>query len=160
MKLYEIKDSILNTVNEDGQLIDTSTGEVMTKEQFEKLCGDLNDGIENLVCWVKSLRAEANAIKVEKDVLDERQKSCEKHADNLENYVKYLLDGATFKTAKCAVSYRISHPLEIDDQSLIPIEWFKVVEPTVDKLAITKAIKSGEVVPGCHLGDKVNMQIK
>ena len=51
MKLYEIDEQILNC-------IDQETGEILDTEKLEQLQIDRNDKIENLILWIKDLKAE------------------------------------------------------------------------------------------------------
>ena len=70
MKLYEIDNAILDC-------IDLETGEVIDTERLDALNMERDAKIENVVLWIKDLMAEANAIKVEKLALAERQKVAE-----------------------------------------------------------------------------------
>ena len=67
MKLYEIDNAIL-------ECIDMETGEVIDAEKLDALNIERDAKIENVVLWIKDLKAEAEAIKAEKLTLAERQK--------------------------------------------------------------------------------------
>ena len=56
MKLYEIENAIL-------ECIDTETGEVIDIERLNELQMERETKIENVACWIKDLKAEAEAIK-------------------------------------------------------------------------------------------------
>ena len=42
----------------------------------------------------------------------------------------------------------------------VPDEYLRYKEPELDKKRVTDALKAGEVVPGCELVEKQNIQIK
>lgn len=42
----------------------------------------------------------------------------------------------------------------------VPEEFLKFKDPELDKVAVKKAIKAGETVPGCELVARQNLQIK
>ena len=60
-----------------------------------------------------------------------------------------------------AISYRKSTAVEIDESKL-PATWMREIPATnvVDKVAITKALKSGEKIAGAVLVERNNIQIK
>ena len=86
MKLYEIDEAILNC-------IDTETGEIIDADQLDKLQMERDTKLENVACWIKDLKAEAEAIKTEKQILANRQKVAENKAESLKKYLAYALDG-------------------------------------------------------------------
>ena len=67
MTIYEINEEILNC-------IDLETGEIIDIDRLNDLQLERDAKIENVACWIKELKAEAEAIKAEKLVLAERQK--------------------------------------------------------------------------------------
>ena len=89
-------------------LIDPETGELLDYDAFEQLQMDREHKIENMVCWSKSLDAEAKAIRDEEKELAERRRTMERKRDRLRDYVDRALDGHPFQTAKCSVTYRKS----------------------------------------------------
>lgn len=65
------------------------------------------------------------------------------------------------KTPLFTVSYKKSDAVEITDLSAVPEIYINVkTERNPDKMAIKKAIKSGEKVPGAELKINMNIQIK
>lgn len=137
------------------------TGELIDPERLDRLQMERKAKIEGVACWIKNLLSDAEAIKAEKNALAKREAKCRKKAEQLKEYLTYALGGEKFSTAKCAVSFRKSESVEVDDMNLIPAELLRVqnkVEP--DKKAITAAIKAGREVSGCRLVEKLNTQIK
>ena len=91
--IYEIDNRLQTLCNE---MFDTETGEIVQDEEtfnklFDEISLDLNDKIENTMCFVKNLNADAKAIKEEKAQLDKREKQKEALADRLQNRIDYYI---------------------------------------------------------------------
>ena len=152
--LYEINQAIMDC-------IDMETGELIDPERLEQLTMEKDQKIENVACWIKNLTAEAAAYKAEKAAFAEREVQALKKADTLKKWLSDALAGQKFSTAKCAVSFRKSEAVMVDDVNLIPAEMLRIkttYEP--DKTAIKNAIKSGREINGCMLVENTNIQIK
>ena len=152
--IYEINQSIL-------ECLDAETGEIIDPERLDALLMEKDQKIEGVVCWIKNLVSDADAIKAEKDALAEREAKCRKKADDLKNWLAKVLEGQKFTTAKCAVSFRKSTKLEIVDAESIPKEFMvETVTTKPDANAIKALLKSGQKVSGCALVENNNIQIK
>jgi len=155
MTLYEINEEILKCVDEE-------TGDIIDFERLSELEIEESDKISNIACWIKDLKAEAEAIKTEKQNLEKRQKSAENKMESLKNYLAGYLGGRKFKDARCSISYRKSTATVIDeslDVSTLPTEYQKV-KIEADKTAIKKALEAGTKIDGCVLVEKDNVIIK
>ena len=158
MKLYEIDNAILNC-------IDTETGEVIDIDKLNELQLERDTKIENVACWIKDLKAEAEAIKAEKLALAERQKAAENKAESLKKWLAYALDGEKFKTARCSISFRKTESVEVTEEGLEALmkghdELLTYKAPEPDKIAIKQAIKDGLNVDGVQLVQNVSTIIK
>ena len=157
MTLYEINSELLN-------LIDEETGEVLDYEKFVELNLARDEKIENIGLWIKDLKAEASALKAEKDALAKRQKTAENKAERLTNYLQMMLEGEKFKTPRLSVSYRTSKAVEVDNEFLSWAmangeQYLRYKEPEVDKTAVKEALEKGEV-PHAALVERVSVTIK
>ena len=158
MKLYEIDNAIL-------ECIDMETGEVIDAEKLDALNMERDAKIENVVLWIKDLKAEAEAIKAEKLALAERQKVAENKVESLKKWVAYALGGQKFSTAKCAVSFRNTESVEVTEEGLEALmkdhdELLTYKAPEPNKKAIKDAIKDGLSVAGVQLVQNVSTIIK
>ena len=158
MKLYEIDNAILDC-------IDLETGEVIDSEKLDALNIERDAKIENVVLWIKDLKAEAEAIKAEKLALAERQKVAENKVESLKKWVAYALGGQKFSTAKCAVSFRNTESVEVTEEGLEALmkehdELLTYKAPEPNKKAIKDAIKDGLNVAGVQLVQNVSTIIK
>lgn len=155
MNIYEIDEAIL-------ALVDPETGEVVDVEALEALEMERDRKISNVACWYKDLKAEAEAIKAEKQNLARRQQSCENKAEQLKDYLFRALNGLKYKDSKVSISYRKSEEVIVDeslDLNTLPEDLLRVkLEP--NKTAIKDAIKEGMEVKGCTLMEKNNIQIR
>ena len=159
MTIYEIDNEIMNC-------IDMETGEVIDTDKLNDLQMERDAKIENVALWIKELKAEAEAIKNEKQALTDRKRVAENKAESLKNWLAYALNGEKFKTAKCSVSYRNSESVEVTEEGLEALMrehedllTYKTPEP--NKKAIKDAIKNdGLTVAGVQLLQKTSTIIK
>ena len=158
MKLYEIDNAIL-------ECIDLETGEIIDTEQLDKLQMERDTKLENVACWIKDLKAEAEALKNEKQALAERQRVAENKAESLKKWLAYALQGEKFKTPKCAISFRKSEAVEVTDEGLNNLmkehdELLTYKAPEPNKTAIKQALKDGLNVAGVQLVQNTSVIIK
>ena len=158
MKLYEIDNAIL-------ECIDLETGEIIDTEQLDKLQMERDTKLENVACWIKDLKAEAEALKNEKQALAERQRVAENKAESLKKWLAYALQGEKFKTPKCAISFRKSEAVEVTDEGLNNLmkehdELLTYKAPEPNKTAIKQALKDGLNVAGVQLVQNISTIIK
>lgn len=155
MNLYEIDAAIMACIDEE-------TGEITDPAKLDELDMARDQKIENIALYIKDLRAEASAIKVEKDALAARQAAAEKKADSLKAYLSGYLDGEKFKTPRVAISWRKSESIEVSDVYRLPEEFLQYQEPKVKKTELKKAMQLGFTFDeaGARLVEKNNIQIK
>lgn len=153
MKLYEIDQAILNC-------IDLETGEIIDTEQLDKLTMEREAKLENVACWIKELKAEAEALKAEKMAFAKRQQVAENKMESLKKYLAYALDGQAFKTVRASVTFRKSQAVEIDDIYKLDENYLRYKEPEADKTAIKEALKAGQTVAGATLVENTSVIIK
>lgn len=154
MTLYEIDQGILSC-------LDLETGEIIDFEMFDALNIEREKKIEGVVCYIKNLTAEAEAINKEVKALEARKNAATAKAESLKGWLAMALAGQKFSTARCAVSFRKSERVEVDDVDSLPAE-LKTQKITFDpdKKAIKALLKEGKEVSGCRLVESLNTQIK
>ena len=158
MTIYEIDQAIM-------ECVDLETGEIIDTEQLDKLQMERDTKLEGVACWIKDLKAEAEALKNEKQALAERQKVAENKAESLKKWLAYALQGEKFKTPKCAISFRKSEAVEVTDEGLNNLmkehdELLTYKAPEPNKTAIKQAIKDGLSVAGVQLVQNISTIIK
>lgn len=153
MNLHEIDAEILGCV-------DKETGEIFDIERFEELAMERNKKVENICLWIKNLKAQAEALKAEKDSFAQRQKAAENKMESLKRYITGYLGAASFESAKVKVSFRKSETVEIMEGAVIPDEYLRFKEPEVNKAELKAALKKGVQIAGVSIVENRNIQIK
>jgi len=151
--LYQIKDELL-------KYVDKESGEIIDVDKFDDLQLEYNDKIESIALWIKNLSSDAAAYKAEKDAFAEREKQAKTKAESLKQYLSSSLNGRRFTTVDVDIAFRKSKSLDYDGEAEVPEQYLRYSDPTIDKTAITKAIKDGEVIEGFRLVENQNIQIK
>lgn len=158
MRLYEY-DAVL------AECWDPETGEILDQERMDALDLERDEKIDNICSYIKDLTTDAAAVKEEKQKLAARQASLEKKAESLKRYLAACLTpGEKFKSARNQTSWRKSEQLIVDDVNLMILtgqnDLLTFAQPTVNKTAAKDALKAGRIVPGVHLEEVQNLQIK
>ena len=124
--------------------------------------GQAAEKLEGTACYVRELEAEAEAIKTEEDRLAKRRKALENKAGRLKNYMLPALEAIGGKVKGVMASLRIgkTQSVKVIDLEAIP-EAFKRVKTTIDpdKVALKKALKAGEAIPGASLEERQSVLI-
>ena len=167
--LYDIDQRIAACIRTEvtGETIDPETGEIIEEvteyideEALEALLMERQDKIEGVALWYKNLLADEKALKAEKQAFAARQKSVNNKIESLKKYLSAALSGEKFETTKVKISYRKSEQVVCGDIDKVPNEYLRFKAPELNKAAVKNAIKWGEEVPGCHLEERQNMQIR
>jgi len=140
---------------------DPETGELLNALEWDKLNMAYEEKVENIACFIKNLTSDIADFKAEEANLAARRKTLERKAEFLKRLLLDNMDGQKFSTVKCAVSFRKSEAVQVDDVNHIPAEMLRIkttYEP--DKTAIKAAIKSGREINGCRLVENTSIQIK
>lgn len=153
MTIYEINQAIM-------ECVDLETGEIIDTEQLDKLTMEREAKLENVACWIKELKAEAEALKAEKMAFAKRQQVAENKMESLKKYLAYALDGQAFKTVRASVTFRKSQAVEIVDIYKLDENYLRYKEPEADKTAIKEALKAGQTVAGATLVENTSVIIK
>src|SRR5690606_21482992 len=152
--LYEINKQLLDCVDAD-------TGEITDTARFDELQMEYEEKIENIALWIKTLNADAEAYKNEKNAFAEREKKARNKAESLKQYLTDTLNGRKFTTLSVDINWRKSTSVEVIDQEAIPEQYLRTVTTvTPDKTEIAKALKAGEEIEGATLVERNNIQIK
>jgi len=155
MTIYEIETAILETVDQE-------TGEVIDIDRLNALEMERDRKISNVACWIKDLKAEAEAIKAEKQALDKRQKAAENKAESLKEWLQGILQGEKFKDSRCSISYRRSERVNFADNfnfDTLP-DYMKKVTVEPKKTEIKDYLKTGATIEGVELVESSNIQIR
>lgn len=162
MKIYEIPGALRELL--DRLDADHDTGEVDGEAlaAYAEYNAAAAEKLEGTACYVRELKAEADAIKAEEERLAKRRKALENKSERLKNYMMPALEAMGGKVKGVMASVRIgkSQAVTVFDIDALP-DAFKHVKTTIDpdKVALKKALKSGEVIPGAALEDRQSVVI-
>lgn len=158
MNIFEINAQLRAIA--DGAEFDEETGEIFDEKAIMDLQIARDEKLEGIACLIKEYKAMAEALKAEKESLYKRQKTEERKVESLKKLLMACMDdGERFKSARASIGWRKSQSVEVQDETLIPEEYLKVVtEP--NKTAIKLAIERGEEVPGATIVQRNNVVIK
>lgn len=164
MNLYNLTQELIDQLNAPG--INTETGEVDQKayeQHLNSLSMSFDEKALNVAKYIKSLDAEAEAIKEAIAGMKSRMDSLNKKSEYLSSYLlnQCIVADRWPSDSYVAIKTRKSSSLEIFDESETP-KLYEVWEHSVrfDKVAIKESIKNGIPVPGAGIVDKQNLQIK
>ena len=155
MTLYDIEAEIMNCIDEE-------TGEVIDIDRLNALEMERDKKISNVACWIKDLKAEAEAIKSEEQNLNHRRKVCENKMESLKTYLATFLNGEKFKDSKVSISYRKSEKVVFaEDFAYVTLpEHMKKVTVEPRKTEIKEFLKAGGEIDGVRIEESSNMQIR
>ena len=162
MKLYEIPEEYRKVL--EGVQVDEETGEILGTDALVEFAGDLNETIKNTGLYLFELDSEAQQIDAQIKRLKARKDDMKRRADTLKNLMLDAMTSSGLKKVSdplVTVYLRKSTATIVDNMELIPKDLLRVkVETSPDLVAISKTIKSGIEVPGAHLEERQNVNIK
>ena len=162
MKLYEIPEEYRKVL--EGVQVDEETGEILGTDALVEFAGDLNETIKNTGLYLFELDSEAQQIDAQIKRLKARKDGMKRRADTLKNLMLDAMTSSGLKNVSdplVTVYLRKSTATIVDNMELIPKDLLRVkVETSPDLVAISKTIKSGIEVPGAHLEERQNVNIK
>lgn len=162
MKLYEIPAEYRKVL--EGVQVDEETGEILGTDALVEFAGDLNETIKNTGLYLFELDSEAQQIDAQIKRLKARKDGMKRRADTLKNLMLDAMTSSGLKKVSdplVTVYLRKSTATIVDNMELIPKDLLRVkVETSPDLVAISKTIKSGIEVPGAHLEERQDVNIK
>lgn len=162
MKLYEIPEEYRKVL--EGVQVDEETGEILGTDALVEFAGDLNETIKNTGLYLFELDSEAQQIDAQIKRLKARKDGMKRRADTLKNLMLDAMTSSGLKNVSdplVTVYLRKSTATIVDEMDILPKDLLRVkVETSPDLIAIGKKLKAGEVVPGAHLEERQNVNIK
>lgn len=119
---------------------------------------------ENCIKWMRILKGEITAFTEEENRLKKIRMAKENKLKWLNKYVEDFLkdSGLTrFKTGIFTLSLQNNPPsLEIYDETLLPVMYFKEPEPQPDNQLIKDLLKQGVEIPGATLKQTKGLRVR
>jgi hypothetical protein len=166
MKLYEIANEYLALVE---AIENEEIPEEAVADTLEAITAEIEDKADNIACLMKSLNAEALAIREEEKRLAKRRQAKERVAERCKEYLSDMLLKVgidKMETVRNKITFRKSEAVEVDEAAFI--NWamtnrddlLTYSAPTANKTEIKKALKDGVEIVGAVLRVNQNIQIK
>ena len=144
---------------------DPDTDAETLADTLEALGGEIEDKADNYARVMKSMESDISGLKAEIERLTNRKKSMENNIANMKKKLQEAMvdtGKVKFKTAlfsfgirKSPASVVIDAPKKVPEAFLIP------QEPTIDKEALSAALKNGEDLSGiAHLQQSEYLSIR
>lgn len=132
-------------------------------DTMKSLEGDITTKVDNLAAVLRTMELECDAYRYEEVRLAERRKALENNRDRLRRYALFELEQMGLKSVKGSrffVTVQDSTPkVVVDDEQRLPPDFWKETR-SLDKAAISTALKSGTEVPGAHLETVRSLRIR
>jgi hypothetical protein len=154
LRLYEIANDYLRAL-EDLAEVEDLPQEVIA-DTLEGLQGAFEQKALNVGAYLRGLEAEASAIGEVCKSMERRQRSLERHAERLRDYLKAQMERTgTLKLKNHSLTLRVqANPpgVVVEDEGRLP-ECYKqpVITVRVLRAEIARARKAGQEVPGARL---------
>lgn len=122
---------------------------------------------QNVAYAIKTLQANADAIKGAEAEMEKRRKSMENRAQNIRDYLLTCMEVAGVQKIECPhFAIKIANnpaSVVIEDERQLPADYLRVPEtppPSPDKKLIGDALKAGQDVPGARLARGKRLDIR
>ena len=168
-KLYELVSDFLLLYDIDPDDPECGIPEEVLIDTLEALEMDLNDKLINIGRLVKSLKADAEALRNEERRLANRRRAIERRIENLTAYAmnalvstgKSRVDDHTVKLAlrNNPESVHVLDLLALKNNPLVPWKPFKYTEDDLNKTELKELLQHGTLIAGVELRRKQSLSI-
>ena len=153
MKLYELTDAF-QELYESEEMTDAEV-----EEKLQALNMELDAKVENGIGLIQTLKVAVDGMKAEETRLKQRRTALENRISKIKDYyqseltaigkTKIFTSRGTMAIAKCGGKM----PLKIDDESLLPKEYKRIVYE-VDRKKLREDLEDGLYIKGAHLEER------
>lgn len=162
LALYEI-DSTLQFLLDQAENFAIENEGLLPDEletQIEKLEMEKNKKVSNIARWYKNLQSEEKAVRGEAKNLQDRANSLKKKLDWIKRCLTISIgEGNKWSDEVTKISFRKSQAVLIENEDDIPDDYCEF-EKKIKKSLIKQFIQDGGKVPGAHIEENSNIQIK
>jgi len=152
---YEDMKAIAETFEDDTGIM---------QEALDNIQDKIDTKAENIAKFIKSLEAERDCFKAERERLEKKERSINNKINWLKNYLLAELQKLNISKVKGKILSLVikKNPVSVlvKDEKIIPENYF-IINTTrqVSKTAIKEAIENGQVVPGAELTQTISLKI-
>ena len=155
-KLYEIVDELVAFTELNEGLED----EQAYKDTFEALQGELDDKVEQWCKAALNIKAEKEAVEVERKRLEDREKALTNKYEHMQQMLMMYMQALGIKKAGRTIGAKIQNkggaaPLILaeEDATKLPEE-FQRIKVEANKTAIREALEAGRELPFALIGER------
>lgn len=142
--------------------------EMLDEEQLQEALSEIDDAIENKADGyakvIQELHGKIDVLKKEEKRLADRRKSIENNVKRIKESLQdqmLLLDKRKFKTNLFSFSVQRNAPsLDVIDDKYIPKEFYEEQQPKLNKRALLKSLKQGDVIKGVEIKQTEGLRIR
>lgn len=159
MKLYDLTESYARLLDMADEMEDD-----VYRDTLESIKEPLEEKAENTAKVIKSLEAEAKAIRDEEKRLADRRRTLENKGQRLKDYLQSNLEAAGIKKVKgklLNVSIQKNAPsLYIEKEDYIPSNFYEEQAPKLNRKALLDHLKNGGEVDGVsvRIGESIRIR--
>lgn len=167
MKLFELTQEYQSV---EAMLQDPDMDAQAVLDTLEGIAGEFEEKADNVACMVKSLEADAKAMKAEADALAQRAKARSAKADRLKEYLyqqmglvgihKIETSQNLLQIKKTPAAVRFDDEQRFMRWAAEHPEYLRQKPPEADKSAIKEAVKAGAVLPGVRVEQGQTLVLK
>lgn len=158
MKLYELSKAYQNLLDMQDEL-----DEQTFTDTLETIQDEVEHKAENTAKIIRTMEAEAKALKEEEERLAYRRKSIENRIRRLKDYLLDNLEASGVNKVKGKhLSVRIQKTppsVNILDEKAIPEQFYVEQQPKLNKKALIEELKNGGKITGAELIQKRSLRI-
>lgn len=164
MSLYQLEKQYQEIIN---NLYDKDTGEINEAALIELNLNETltQDKAVALIKWTRNMAVEMTAIEEARSQMQKRKKALEGEIERWEGQIFEAMKKRGIDKISCPyfVIDIVKNPSkpDITDKEILPDKYIKrVVEESVDRIALRKDLVDGEIVPGAQLVQTERLRIK
>lgn len=155
----ELYESVLKTADEETGEVDLSLVTALTERQEE-----WDKKAVSVACVYRALGEDSDRVEHEIERLTAIKKRIDKERERVKNGLDAACRALGVESVRgmyASISYRSSEHTVVDSEDELPEEYLTVrTVRSPNKTAIKEAIRAGKEVPGAHIEQKANIQIK
>jgi FKBP-type peptidyl-prolyl cis-trans isomerase len=154
MNLYTLTNEFMEIVK---YMEDLELDPEVLQDTLDSMKAPIEEKVENMVKYMKSLEALADAKKLEAKRLSESASADLKKAEFFKNYMADNLNKAGIKKLQAGVfslAFKTGSEITVVDESKLPEEYWAVQDPVlkpIGKPQLKKLLQSGIEIPGVSL---------
>ena len=160
MNLYTLTSNYSQVLD----LIDEGAEMMCLQDTLDSLTDAIEDKAENIAKIIKTIDAEATALKTEEKRLTDRRKSLENRSKGLKDYLQSNLETVGLKKLKGKLfSFNIQKnqaSLNVTNKNLIPYNYWIEQPAILNNQSIKQALTEGKKIEGASLRQSESLRIR